>query len=191
MQLLPGAFEPGRAPGAGALRSDAGHPPRPDGTRTRVARIRGVAARHRRTHQLLRASQAFLLPDQERRSARLPSRRDRSDGARRALSPPRHAEAITRRICAAALLPPAHGEDAGVDSPRRRKPRPEPCAANLRPGSPRSRRGDRHLPALGGRRRARIVGHWTPSGAVRGARRQAGEAGACLHAARRAAAFGP
>ena len=92
LQLLARPRAPGGAAGRGHLRSDAGGA-RPDRSRARVARIRRAPARHRRAHQLRAPSQAFVLPDQERRPARLRARGDRRDRARRALPPPRDAEA--------------------------------------------------------------------------------------------------
>ena len=55
-----------------------------------------AAPRHRWTHQLRAPSSALVLPDQERRSPRLSSRRDRGDRAGRALPPAGNAEALTR-----------------------------------------------------------------------------------------------
>ena len=78
--------QPGRAAVAVDLRSDAQRP-RADRSRARVARVRGAAARHRHAHQLSAASQALVLPHQERRPARLRAGRSRDHRARRAVSP--------------------------------------------------------------------------------------------------------
>ena len=72
--------------------------PRPDRSRARVARIRRAPARHRRPHQLRAAPQALVLPDQERRSARLrAATRSRPSRSSRAITGG-DAEAATRRL---------------------------------------------------------------------------------------------
>ena len=53
---------------------DASRPGRP---RTRVARVRRAAARHRHAHQLRAPPQALVLPHPARRAARIRARRDR------------------------------------------------------------------------------------------------------------------
>ncbi len=58
----------------------------------------GLPARHRQSHQLREASSPLVLPDQERRPARLRAGRDRRDRAGHPLSPPRHAEARAHRL---------------------------------------------------------------------------------------------
>ena len=60
---------------------------RPRRPRARLARIRRAAARHRRAHQLRAPPPALVLPDQERRPARLRPAGDRDHRARRPLSP--------------------------------------------------------------------------------------------------------
>ena len=69
-----------------------------DRSRARVARVRGAAARHRHAHQLSAASQALVLPHQERRPARVRAGRSRDHRAHRALSPQVGAEEIARRL---------------------------------------------------------------------------------------------
>ena len=145
----------------GALRSDARRP-RPDRSRARVARVRRAPARRRRPHQLRAAPQALVLPDQERRPARLRAGRDRDDRARRALSPPGDAEAAARGLRRAA------GASAGGRSGRSRRscgwPRASTAATRRpSPGVELHDRGDddllqlrttrrRGARALGGRR---------------------------------------
>ena len=94
-----------------------------------MARVRGAPARHRRAHQLRAAPQALVLPDQERRPARLRARRDRDDRAGRALSPAGDAEARATR--ASRDLPRKRRRDrphARGDPAARRKPRSQPRA---------------------------------------------------------------
>ena len=69
-----------------------------DRPRARVARVRRAAARRRRAHQLRAPPPAFVLPDQERRPARLRPAGDRGHRADRALSPAGDAEEIARRL---------------------------------------------------------------------------------------------
>ena len=69
-----------------------------------MARVRRAAARHRRAHQLRAAPQALVLPDQERRSARLRAGRDRNRSRwSRAITARRRRSAGTT---ASAQLPP-------------------------------------------------------------------------------------
>ena len=129
LQLLARARAAGRAPGAGAVRSDARHPcaHRP---RARMARIRRAPARHRRAHQLRAAPQALVLPDQERRPARLRAGRDRNHRARRAVSSARDAQARARRLRRA----------AGQAAARRSRRSPRSC------GSPKASTAAIHRP---------------------------------------------
>ena len=99
LQLLAGARAAGGAAVGRPVRSDA-RGARPDRSRARVAGVRRAAARHRRPHQLRAPSQALVLPDQERRSARVRAGRDRGDRAGRPLSPPGHAETHGTRATA-------------------------------------------------------------------------------------------
>ena len=80
LRLLAGARAAGRAAGAEHLRPDAQRP-RPRRPRARVARVRRAAARRRRAHQLRAAPPALVLPDQERRPARLRAAGDRGHRA--------------------------------------------------------------------------------------------------------------
>ena len=89
--------QPGRAAVAVDLRSDARRA-RADRSRARVARVRRAAARHRHAHQLSAAPQAFVLPHQERRSARLRAGGSGNHRAHRAVSPQNAAEEIARRL---------------------------------------------------------------------------------------------
>ena len=77
LQLLRGARAARGAAGAGAVRPDAGAA-RPDRSRARVARVRGADARHRRASSASPTPPAFVLPDQERRPARVRAGGDRS-----------------------------------------------------------------------------------------------------------------
>ena len=97
VRLLVGARAAGRAAGAEHLRSDAQRA-RPRRPRARVARVRRAAARRRRPHQLRAPPPALVLPDQERRPARLRSAGDRGHRAHRALPPPGDAEEIARGL---------------------------------------------------------------------------------------------
>ena len=74
-------------------------------TRARVARVRRAAARRRRAHQLRAPPPALVLPDQERRPARLRSGGDRGHRARRPLSPPGDAEEVARGLRRPATAP--------------------------------------------------------------------------------------
>ncbi len=70
LRLLGRARPAGRPARAQHLRPDAQRP-RARRTRARMARVRGAAARYRRPHQLRAPPPPLLLPDQERRPARL------------------------------------------------------------------------------------------------------------------------
>ena len=172
LQLLAGARAAGGAAVARPLRPDARRP-RADGSRTRVAGVRGAAARHRRAHQLRTPSQAFRLPHQERRSARLRAGRGRDDRARRPVSPAGHAQTPARELRGVrAQAPPDHPHAGGHPAPGGR-PRPQSLAADRRPGIARPRRR-RAAPAPGRRgRRARAVGGDAARGGLRAADRQA------------------
>ena len=106
LQLLARARAADRAAGDGAVRPDARHP-RPDRPRARVAGVRGAAPRHRRPHQLRAAPQALVLPDPQRRPARLRAGRDRDHRARRPLPSPRRRRRRSIRCCAASPGPAA------------------------------------------------------------------------------------
>ena len=88
---------------------------RPRRQGARVARVRRLPARHRQPHQLREAPSPFVLPDQERRPARLRAGGDRRDRAPHPLSPPRHAEARAYRV---------------------RRSQPRRCAARFRSSRP-------------------------------------------------------
>ena len=139
-------------------------------SRAGVAGIRRAAARRRRAHQLRAAPSPFVLPDQERRAARLRSAGDRDHRAPGALSSSGDAEEDPRRLRAA--------ERARCGGRSGRSPR---CcgwprgsiAATRRRGRRRRRAARRRLsdsPARGRRRGARALGRAPPRG---GARRRA------------------
>ena len=81
------------------------------------------------------APQAFVLPDQERRSARLRARRDRDDRADGALSPARDAEAAPRGLQRADGRSDGASFTLGGDPAARRKPRSQPLADDHRASS--------------------------------------------------------
>ena len=72
-----------------ALFDGTAKPARPRGRGARAARIRGPSPRHRAPHRLPEPSQAHVLPDQERRAARVRPPRGRDGGHHRALPPAR------------------------------------------------------------------------------------------------------
>ena len=111
LRVLVGARAASRAARAVDLRPDArgAQARRP---RARVARVRRAAARRRRAHQLRAPPSAFVLPDQERRPARLRSARDRDHRAHCALSSSGDAEEVTRGLRAAEGLAAPDGPDA-------------------------------------------------------------------------------
>ena len=176
VQLLAGALAARRAPVGGALRSDA-RDPRAHRSRARVARVRGDPARRRRAHQLRGASQALVLLDQERRSARLRAGRNRDDRPRRAVSPPGDAEAEARRLRRPAPAHAAHRAHARGDPAAGREPRSQPHAGDHEPRAPRPRRRRSAAAADVGRRGAGAVGRRAALGTLRTSHRQAGSPG--------------
>ena len=97
LRLLAGARAAGGASGARHLRSDAQRA-RARRSRARLARIRRAAARRRRPYQLRAAPPAFVLPDQERRPARVRSAGNRDHRADRPLPPAGDAEEVARGL---------------------------------------------------------------------------------------------
>ena len=168
VRLLVGARAAGRAARAGDLRPDAQRP-RARRPRARVARVRRAAARRRRAHQLRAAPPPFVLPDQERRAARVRSAGDRGDRAHRALPPAGDAEEDRTRATATAEGPLRRTvQDAGRDGAAGRRARPQPragvtgldvCPARRRLSRPAARDRRRRAGAVGGaparRRRSR------------------------------------
>ena len=77
-----------------------------------MARVRLAAARHRQPHQLRASPPALVLPDQERRPARLRARRDRSDRAADPLPSPCDAEARSPRLRQALEAAATNRQDA-------------------------------------------------------------------------------
>ncbi len=172
VQLLAGARAAGRAAGAGPLRRDARRA-RPGRPRARVARVRRAPARHRRAHQLRAAPQAFVLPDQERRPARLRAGRGRDHRARRALSPA--GDAQEGRTTASATLPRRRGAPSGCSPPSLRLAegldRSHAQAVAGVDRVPRQTARLRRPAAAGRRRRTGAVGRAPPRGAARSAAR--------------------
>ena len=97
----PAARPAGRAARARALRRHP-KPARPRPARARVARVRRAAPRHRHAHRLRAPSQALVLPDSPRRTARIRAGRGRVDRAHRPLSPAGHAQDVSRGVRGAA-----------------------------------------------------------------------------------------
>ena len=131
----------------------------PRRSRARVARVRGLPARHRQPHQLREAPSPFVLPDQERRPARLRAGRDRRDRAGHPLSPPRDAEARAHR--ASTDLDKEHRRTVtvlvGVPAPGR-DARSQPARRGARRRGARAARRDPHQRPGGRRRRAGSLG---------------------------------
>ncbi len=142
-------------------------------TERAVARVRRPAARHRGAYQLRAPPQALVLPDQERRPSRLRARRDRDHRAGGALSPPRAAEAPSRRLRRSRRPPPPRRPDAGGDPAAGREPGPEPIADRRQPRAPRSRSRRAAAPARDGRRRTGALGGGAPRRSLRAPPRQA------------------
>jgi hypothetical protein len=86
-----------------------------------MARVCRPTPRRRRPHQLRPSSPAFVLPDQEWRSARLRSRGDRSDCAGRSISSPGHSEEISRGVRRPEQHAPAHRSRAVGNCPPGRR----------------------------------------------------------------------
>ena len=154
------------------LRPDAQRP-RTDRHRARVARVRCAAARCGRAHQLRAPPPAFVLSDQERRSAGLLTAGDRSDGPHRAISPAGHAEEIARRLRGSRGIFTEDRQSAVVDGPSRGGAGPESRPGNHGAGPLSARRRLPRTSPCQRRRRARAVGRAPARGPARRGARQA------------------
>ena len=132
-------------------------------SRARMARVRRPAARRRRPHQLRAPSPPLVLPDQERRAARVRSAGDRDHRAAGALSSTGDAEEIARRVRTAQGRAAARGAHAGGDAAAGGRTRSQPRADRHRHRR-RPERGDAYAdpPARRGRRGTRAVGRRPP-----------------------------
>ncbi len=166
MQLLARPCTPRRASGDGAVQPDP-RGTRVDGSRAGMAGICGPSARCRRAHQLRRTPQALVLPDPERRPARVRARRDRDDRASRALPSPPDAQAASRGVRGASARAAEDRPDARGDVAACREPRSQSFSDDYRPRAAQSRRRCPAAAADVRRRRARAVGGRTERCAIR------------------------